>query len=135
MAVVSVHLFCCPCKIIVALLLLQAGPCSHVQSTICLIGFFLRFGYNNGHLLHHIYMNECVNSANDIGQQILAPPTCQHKSHEYILQERVVDKVPEPLKVGEDEVNQCRTGLQHDMNVGPKLSCKQKITFQGIFCF
>ncbi len=39
--------------------------------------------------------------------------TCQHYSHECVSQERVVDKVPEPLEVGKDVVNHRGTGLQH----------------------
>lgn len=44
-------------------------------------------------------------------RQTLPPPTCQDKSHECISQKRVVDVVPELLKVRENEFSNGGTGL------------------------
>lgn len=53
--------------------------------------------------------------------------TCQHQSHEGVLQERAVNQVPEPLEVCEEVVSHRRFGLQQEANSGPELGCRQRL--------
>lgn len=54
-------------------------------------------------------------------------PTFEHHLHQHVSQERVVYKVPEPVEVGEEEVNDARVGFQHEANSGPELRYGQRL--------
>lgn len=52
--------------------------------------------------------------------------TFKHHFHQYVSQERIVHKIPEPGEVDEEEVNGVRVRFQQQMNSGPELSCRQR---------
>ena len=73
------------------------------------------------------YYESVWDAAEGLVESLISSPTCQHQSHEDVLQEAVVHQVPEPLEVGQEVVSHRRLRLQHDTNPGPELSYVQQL--------
>lgn len=73
------------------------------------------------HPRHHLLPMPRGSPAPGAPQDPLQPLTCKHEPHERVPDEGAVDNVPKPPEVGQDEVVEGRTGLQHVVEARPEL--------------